>query len=253
MPNLGDFGLGQGRPMDRRALLAKGLLVSAATLAGVTDAWALPVEPTVARLETRLFNLKPDLAPDDAAAVIARFKEEAKAAAPAGFLIGQNEDKTPFPTRFEWIYMVQWPNDPTPESSGGLQSFKSAQDALAEASVDQAIGEVVGPLPARFADAFGIGVRHVVMFSFKPQATSDDRARIVEAIRAMGRNSKAKRYLVEPHAPAPTGPDQMDWEVIGDFASMADFTAYALAPAHLAMRDDFTAHVSRVAFLDVAL
>jgi hypothetical protein len=45
----------------------------------------------------------------------------------------------------------------------------------------------------------------------------------------------------------------MDWQVIGDFASMADYRAYSDAPVHLAIRDDFRAHTSRVAFLDVAL
>ena len=53
--------------------------------------------------------------------------------------------------------------------------------------------------------------------------------------------------------PSASGLDQMDWQVIGDFASMADYRAYADAPAHLDIRDDFRAHTSRVAFLDTEL
>jgi hypothetical protein len=45
----------------------------------------------------------------------------------------------------------------------------------------------------------------------------------------------------------------MQWQVIGDFASVADYHAYSQAPVHLAIRDDFKAHTSRVAFLDVKL
>jgi hypothetical protein len=45
----------------------------------------------------------------------------------------------------------------------------------------------------------------------------------------------------------------MEWQVVGDFASLADYEAYSRAPVHLAIRDDFNAHTSRVAFLDVAL
>jgi len=253
MTQSGSFDAQPGGSLDRRDLLARGLLLSAAALTTGLAASAALAEPASARLETRLFNLRPDLAPNEAAAAVARFKAQAMAAAPSAFLIGANEDKTPFPTRHEWLYMVQWPDSPQLTSNPRFQQFQRDQDALAAVCVDQATCEVVAPLPARFADAAGVGVRHVVMFSFKPEATPDDQSRIVEAIRAMGRNSMAKSYVVQPHAPTQISPDHMQWEVIGDFADMADFRAYALAPAHLALRDDFTAHVSRVAFLDVAL
>jgi hypothetical protein len=89
------------------------------------------------------------------------------------------------------------------------------------------------------------------MFSFKPDASAQDRTRNVDAIRTMGRLPMVRSYLVQPAAPNVTGPDQMQWQVIGDFDSLADYQAYASAPVHLQIGPDFKAHTSRVAFLDV--
>jgi len=91
------------------------------------------------------------------------------------------------------------------------------------------------------------------MFSFKPDASPEARERNVAAIRQMGHLPMVRHYLVQPSAAADPGPTQMQWQVIGDFASVADYHAYSQAPVHLAIRDDFKAHTSRVAFLDVKL
>jgi hypothetical protein len=106
-------------------------------------------------------------------------------------------------------------------------------------------------LPPRFADAPGVKVRHTVMFSFKADASAEAQARNVAAIRNMGRLPMVRSYLVQPAAPNVSGSDQMQWQVIGDFDSLADYQAYASAPVHLQISDDFKAHTSRVAFLDV--
>jgi hypothetical protein len=89
------------------------------------------------------------------------------------------------------------------------------------------------------------------MFAFKPDASAEARERNVAAIRRMGTLPMVQNYLVERASPSAAGPDQMEWQVIGDFASLADYRAYSEAPVHRAIRDDFTAHTARVAFLDV--
>jgi hypothetical protein len=234
---------------NRRELIALGAM---AGLASRSLASAQPVRPA-ARLETRLFNLKDGLSPGQGQDLIDRFKARASAAAPGGFLIGRNSIPDPFATRFEWIYMAQFDDVGALSSSPAFQAFAAAREDLARGCRNQAQCDLDGPLPARFAEAAGVKVRHTVMFSFKPDATPEDRARNVAAIRQMGRMPMVQAYRVEPNTSAVTGPDELEWQVIGDFASAADYQAYSRAPMHLAIRQDFTAHVSRVAFLDVAL
>jgi hypothetical protein len=91
------------------------------------------------------------------------------------------------------------------------------------------------------------------MFDFKADASPEARARNVAAIRGMGKLPMVQHYVVERTLAAKPGPTAMEWQVIGDFASLDDYKAYSSAPVHLAIRDDFTAHTSRVAFLDVAV
>ena len=67
----------------------------------------------------------------------------------------------------------------------------------------------------------------------------------------MGALPMVQHYLVAQTPIVRRGPTQMPWQVIGDFATLADYQAYSAAPVHLAIRDDFTANTSRVAFLDV--
>jgi hypothetical protein len=206
-----------------------------------------------ARLETRLFNFKSGVTPDQTAAAISRFKERAAMAGLDGFMLGRNAIAQPFPTRFEWIYMAQWgpAKDPPPEALKA--QFKIAQDELAALCRDQAICELSCPLPGGYGGAPGVGMRHTVMFSFKSDATAQARSRNVDAIRAMGKLPMVQSYLVQPRAASASEPDEMEWQVIGDFATEADYQAYVSAPVHLAIRRDFTANTSRVAFLDVRL
>jgi hypothetical protein len=69
----------------------------------------------------------------------------------------------------------------------------------------------------------------------------------------MGKLPMVRSYIVAPAATSGSDLGLMQWQVIGDFASVADYHAYSEAPVHLAIRDDFTAHTARVAFLDVAV
>jgi hypothetical protein len=204
-----------------------------------------------ARLETCLFNLNDSLSPDAAAEIVGTFTKAAKEAARGGVLVGRNLNAVPFAARFEWIYMIQFaPTAAAPESPA-LQRFEAARDLLATHCRNKADCTLEGDLPPRFADAPGVKVRHTVMFSFKADASAEAQARNVAAIRNMGRLPMVRSYLVQPAAPNVSGSDQMQWQVIGDFDSLADYQAYASAPVHLQISDDFKAHTSRVAFLDM--
>jgi hypothetical protein len=207
----------------------------------------------VSRLQTRLFNFKDDIAPDAAAEAIASLKAAAQAPGIGGFVVGRNFIPDPFPTRFEWIYMVQVDAADDAVADGWDARFQSARDLLESLCRDQVQCDLSCPLPPRYADAAGVGVRHTVMFDFKPDATQAARVRNVEAIRQMGKLPMVRSYLVQPSAGSASDPTQMQWQVVGDFASVADYRAYSAAPVHLAIREDFTANTSRVAFLDVAL
>ncbi len=226
----------------RRDVLAAGAAATAwwAARGGAASAQGMATSP--ARLETRLFNLNDSLSPDAAAEVVGTFKEVAKATATGGALVGRNLNDA----RFEWIYMVQF--DPAALVS---HRFEAARDLLATHCRNAAACTLDCDLPPTFAAAPGVKVRHTVMFSFKADATADDRARNVDAIRNMGRLPMVRSYLVQPAAPNVSGPDQMQWQVIGDFDSLADYQAYSSAPVHLQIGPDFKAHTSRVAFLDV--
>jgi len=231
--------------IDRRHILALGASSVLASVARVSAA-----QPVASRLETRLFNLKDDLAQEKAAEYIANLKAAAQSPGVDGFMVGRNFIPDPFPARFEWIYMIQFNPSGQPP---GLERFAAARDALAAHCRNQVTGELSCPLPPRYADAAGVGVRHTVMFNFKPDTTEDVRKRNVDAIREMGNLPMVRSYLVQPGAASPDDPAQMQWQVVGDFASVADYKAYAAAPVHLAIREDFVAHTSRVAFLDTVL
>jgi hypothetical protein len=233
---------------NRRDMLALG--ASAALMAGVRVSSAQTSQVS-ARLETRLFNFKDDVSEAAAAQAVATLKAAALASGADGFLVGRNFIHVPFPARFEWIYMAQFAAADGSMADG--RAFQSARDGLAAQCRNQVQCDLNCPLPAKYADAAGVGVRHTVMFDFKPDATPEARTRNVEAIRAMGKLPMVRRYLVQPSAAPGADPDQMQWQVVGDFASVDDYKAYSAAPVHLAIRDDFTAHTARVAFLDVEL
>ncbi len=206
---------------------------------------------STARLETRLFNLNDALSPDAAADIVGTFTKAARAAATGGLVVGRNLNDVPFATRFEWIYMIQFAPNAADADSEAFKRFEAARDMLATHCRNKADCTLDCDLPPRFAAAPNVKVRHTVMFSFKPEATAEDRARNVDAIRNMGRLPMVRSYLVQPASPTVSGPDQMQWQVIGDFDSLADYKAYATAPVHLQIGPDFKAHTSRVAFLDV--
>jgi len=232
--------------ITRRNVLALSAGATAWRAARGGAALAQGVATSPARLETRLFNLNGSLSPDAAAEIVGTFKEVAKEAATGRALVGRNLNDVPFATRFEWIYMVQF--DPAAPVS---QRFEAARDLLAAHCRNAAACTLDCDLPPTFAAAPNAKVRHTVMFSFKPEATAEDRVRNVDAIRNMGRLPMVRSYLVQPASPTVSGPDQMQWQVIGDFDSLADYKAYATAPVHLQIGPDFKAHTSRVAFLDV--
>jgi len=231
--------------LHRRHVIALGASSALMSLVGASAA-----QPVPSRLETRLFNLKDDVSPEKAAEWIANLKAAARSPGMEGFMVGRNFIPNPFPARFEWIYMVQFnPAAQTP----GLERFAAARDVLASHCRNQVTCELNCALPPRYADAAGVGVRHTVMFNFKSDTTEEVRKRNVDAIREMGNLPMVRSYLVQPGAASPDDPAQMQWQVVGDFASVADYKAYAAAPVHLAIREDFVAHTSRVAFLDTAL
>ena len=220
---------------NRRELVALG--ASAALVAAAKPAFAAET----ARIETRLFNFKDGLSASDTAEIVEAFKRDAKA---AGLVVGRNIVPVQFPGRFEWIYMARFA-EPAPPA------FEQARDELASHCRDEVHCAIDAALPPGFAELSGVKVRHTVMFDFKPDATPEARARNVDAIRGMGKLPMVRNYIVAPAATAGSDPGLMQWQVIGDFASVADYHAYSEAPVHLAIRDDFTAHTARVAFLDV--
>jgi hypothetical protein len=234
--------------LKRRDVMALGVSAAAAAVARIPDASA---EPALARLETRLFNFKDNVSPGKTDEVIASIRAAAKLAGSDGFLIGQNFVPTPFPTRFEWVYMIQFAGFAPDDKSH--RQFRYLTDNLSSCCRNDVQCELNVALPKRFADATGVGVRHTVMFDFKPDASAVAQARNVEAIRGMGQLPMVLHYLVEENPAYVPGSTQMQWQVIGDFANVDDYKAYSQAPVHLAIREDFTAHTSRVAFLDVKL
>ncbi len=206
--------------------------------------------PDRSKIETRLFNLDDSLSAAETAQIIESFKRGAREAGASGVLVGRNLIEVKFPTRFEWIYMVGFAVSDRTEAAA-YRGFAPTRDALAVHCSDQAVSNLDVALPPGFANAAGVKVRHTVMFNFKPDTAPAARDRNVEAIRRMGKLPMVQNYVVERASPLGTGSDQMEWQVIGDFGSVADYRAYSQAPVHLAIRDDFTAHTARVAFLDV--
>jgi hypothetical protein len=240
-----------GRDWNRREVIALAGSAAMAVVAIPFGVSAAPADAPVARLETRLFNFKDDISPERAAELVAGFKGSAKAAGIDALFVGRNLNSIQFPTRFEWMYMFQIDDFANHPRSAAYERFEKAREDLASLCRAEARCDLDRPLPAGFAMAPGVKVRHVVMFNFKPEASPEARERNVSAIVQMGKLPMVRNYIVEHNAPSATGPNQMEWQVIGDYASLADFQAYANAPVHLAIKEDFTANTSRVAFLDV--
>jgi hypothetical protein len=234
--------------LKRRDVMALGVSAAVAALTRIPGACA---QPALARLQTRLFNFRDDVSLDKTQEVVAAIRAAAKSSGAGGFLIGQNFIPTPFPARFEWIYMIQFDDFAADDKS--FRQFKRLMDNLSSYCRNDVQCDLNVALPGKFADALGVGVRHTVMFDFKPDASAEAQARNVAAIRGMGKLPMVRHYLVEENPAYMPGSAQMQWQVTGDFANVADYKAYSQAPVHLAIREDFTAHTSRVAFLDVKL
>ena len=235
----------------RRDTLALGVSATLGVLAGAGRASASADTGIIPGLQTRLFNFKEDVPREKIADIVSGLKTRAKAPGIDGFMIGRNFIPTPFPGRFEWIYMLQTGGSDAPDGPAAYRDFKRLADDLTRHCRDHVECDLKSSLPSRFADASGVKVRHTVMFDFKPDASPEARARNVDAIRGMGRLPMVQHYVVEQAAIDPSDPARMQWQVIGDFGSIEDYTAYSQAPVHLAIRDDFKVHTSRVAFLDV--
>jgi len=231
---------------NRREVLLGAAGAALAPLA----ARAAPPSP---RLQTRLFNLRDDVSPAKTAEIVAQMKAFAASPGVGGFLIGRNFIPDPFATRFEWLSMIQFDDVAGGAGLAALRRFEALRTTLSALCRNEVDCDLTGPTPARFADPAGVKVRHTVMFDFKPDASADDQARNVDAIRTMGKLPMVQAYRVERSALYPSDPTQMQWQVIGDFASVDDYKAYSKAPVHLAIADDFKAHTARVAFLDVEL
>ncbi len=230
--------------LNRRDTIVLG--ASAAMAALTRGVGASAKTGDAARLETRLFNFRDDVPAEKIAGITGKIGALIKGSGPGVGMIGKNLSPTPFKTRFEWIYMIQ--TDALNPRAG--RRFQELQAELGSFCRNEAVSALGGRLPAGFAAAPGVSVRHTVMFNFKPDATAEARDRNVAAIAEMGKLPMVQHYVVQ-RALSGTGPNGMEWQVIGDFASLADYQAYAEAPVHTAIRQDFTANTSRVAFLDV--
>jgi hypothetical protein len=233
--------------ISRRQIVAGAAAVA---LAPIGRAFAmLPVLPAPALLTTRLFNFRDDVDPAAAAAVVARMRALAGTPGVNGVMVGRNFVPDPFPARFEWLSMVQFKSGPGQER----EPYEAVRADLARMCRSQVACNVHAEFADGYGSAPGVGVRHTVMFDFRPDASPTDRTRNVEAIRAMGKLPMVRSYRIEPGQQYVTDPAeiQMQWQVIADFDNVADYRGYSAAPVHLAIRDDFRAHTSRVAFLDM--
>lgn len=231
------------------------IFLGASIVATPRSGWAAaPAQPVLSRLETRLFNFRESVPAKEQENILRKLSALTKDTEFGGFMVGRNIVKISYPTRFEWMYMVQLDSTNRQASAtNAYTGFSVLRDVLAAHCSGTVACDLQCPLPPRYADASGVKVRHTVMFDFKLSATADARKRNVDAIRGMGKLPMVQSYLVEPSDGSAADSEQMQWQVTGDFASMADYTAYAQAPVHLAIRKDFTENTSRVTFLDVAL
>ena len=235
----------------RREVIVMGASIGGALLLPAVPSWVDARTPRRSRLETRMFNFRADATSDATESIIRRMKEFAAGPGIAGFKVGRNLSQTPFPTRFEWIYFLQSTARRTPDAEPASGRFLRLREELESLCSSDVECELDLELPPRYADAPGVKVRPTVMFDFKAEAAPEAQERIVAAIRSMGTLPMVQHYLVARTSIAKRAQHQMEWQVIGDFANLEDYQAYSDAPVHLAIRADFTANTSRVAFLDV--
>ena len=157
----------------RQALVLAGSAVLS-IMAGSSGIRAAANGSARSRLATRMFNFRETVSTVTADAMLAKLKELGTLAGIAGFMVGKNLSPTPFSTRFEWIYLIQFDEDRTTAADPAYRRFEDLRNELTSLCRNEVECDLYGKFPDRIADA----------------------------------------------------------------------------PVHLAIRDDFTAHTSRVAFLD---
>jgi hypothetical protein len=239
---------------NRRDVLILGSSSLLAAVAPPVRVRAAGVESMQFRLQTKFFNFRDDVPAAKRESVISDIAKFSKLPGVTGLMTGKNIVQIRFPARFEWMYMLQVNETMRPEPSRGSGDvFRQVHDSLVPYCRNDVECDLLCPIAANYADAKGVKVRHTVMFDFKPEATPEARARNVAAIRGMGKLPMVQNYLVQESVSPTPNPPQMQWQVTGDFRSLADYKAYSEAPVHLAIRKDFTANTSRVTFLDVEL
>jgi hypothetical protein len=246
-------GEAQIKMPTRRETLVLGASATVGALAAGGRAFAAAEIRQLPTLQTRLFNFKEETSPETQSEIVARLKLLMSSPGVDSLMVGRNFIPTPFPSRFEWMYMFQPGDLAAPDARAARLAFDHVTKALASHCRNAVACDLRSPFPAKFADGAGVKVRHTVMFGFKDDASPEARERNVAAIRDMGKLPMVQRYFVEPTAASASSDSPMQWQVIGDFGSVDDYWAYSRAPVHLAIREDFKSNTSRVAFIDVKL
>ncbi|NNF72102.1 MAG: Dabb family protein [Rhodobacteraceae bacterium] len=76
-------------------------------------------------------------------------------------------------------------------------------------------------------------LRHIVMLTFKPDATDDEKATLCATVEAFGRDVAEVRTLTCGFNVG-SGPNHHDFAVVADFDDMDAFRRYIDSPAHKA-------------------
>jgi hypothetical protein len=87
-------------------------------------------------------------------------------------------------------------------------------------------------------------IRHVVLFTWTPEATSDQKRRVADELRELPpQMSGLSAYHVGPDAGIVDG--NFDFAVVADFDDRASYLAYREHPAHRAAIDQFISPIVR--------
>ena len=88
-------------------------------------------------------------------------------------------------------------------------------------------------------------LRHVVLFTWKPEATADQRQAVATELRKLpGLVAELRRYQVGPDAGI--NPSNFDFAVVADFDDRAGYLAYRDHPAHRAVVDQYITPIAGV-------
>jgi hypothetical protein len=87
-------------------------------------------------------------------------------------------------------------------------------------------------------------IRHVVLLTWVPEATSEQKQRVADELRALpSQISGLRAYHVGPDAGIVAG--NADFAVVGDFEDRASYLAYRDHPAHRAIIDRAITPIAR--------